>query len=111
MGNRLGYPRAHFAGFLMLPESQHGPTCKFKTGSGLSIALDSSLQFRRPVGNIRLRNTSMYGTGVPEAAIHENGELEPGKGDIHQDRTPFASPDRIVRPVAKTTGMEQGSEP
>jgi hypothetical protein len=53
----------------------------------------------------------MYGTGVPEAAIHENGELEPGKGDIHQDRTPFASPDRIVRPVAKTTGMEQGSEP
>jgi hypothetical protein len=68
VGEPLTDSITYFVRVLVLPEPQHGPTCKLKSHRRVSISLSSSGELRRPVGRICLRYSAMRRTCVPEAA-------------------------------------------
>jgi len=66
----------------MFPNSQDGPTVLSQTPADSAVATAIALDLPIPVRYIRTWRTLAFGTAMPEAAIHENGEALQRKNEI-----------------------------
>jgi hypothetical protein len=71
-----------FAGILVFPDPYDLPSDFLQPSVRVSIASLIGFDLVTPKGNVTLRRGSMLGASMPEATVHENGNLSPCEGDI-----------------------------
>ena len=75
-------PACGICRWLVLPHPNHGPSRVVQLGIVEPVTLYVSSDLRAPVGGVGSRARSVLWTPVPEAAVHEHGNLLAAKDDV-----------------------------
>jgi hypothetical protein len=93
---------------LMLPDPEHGPPEFDEMCVGFSVALHVASEFEGPPGGVGLGCGLVFGAAVPEAAVHEHGELLPGEQDVCAPAR--ESRQHCIHPVAQTPCVQESAQ-
>ena len=93
---------------LMLPDPEHGPPEFDEMRVGFSVTLHVASELGGPPGGVGLGCGLVLGATVPEAAVHEHGELLPGEQDVCASAR--ESRQHRIHPVAQTPRVQESAQ-
>ena len=93
---------------LMLPDPEHGPPEFDEMRVSFSVALDVAGELGGPPGSVGLGRGLVFGAAVPEATVHEDGELLPGEQDVCAPT--WESRQHSIHPVAQTARVQESAQ-
>ena len=112
VGGVLNRRKDRLDGFLqpcVLPHPHDAPAGVLKRGVRLLIALDVPAELGSPVPLVAGGLPSVHRTHMPEAPVHEHGDLAPGEHDVGSD--PGARQiEPMVLPEAEAASVQCGTE-
>src|SRR5258708_13287407 len=86
---------------LMLPEPDYLPAGLTKSGIRGPVPVHVAAQLRFPVPGIRRWLAAVLRTAMPEAAIHEDGDLPGGEHDVWPDPDPVSKVEPVILAIAE----------
>ena len=92
---------------LVLPNTHHVPFGFGELRVGVRVSALVCLNLVAPPLRVLLGPRAVFGTAMPEAAVHEDRDAKPWKGDV--SRSP-KSGDPIVDPESKPIAVQSGSD-
>lgn len=82
IGERAGDAVRDSHRILVLPEAQHRPALRHQVCGRFAVAGDVAVELVAPPFGIGFGVGGVFGAAVPEAAVEEDRDLGPGKGDV-----------------------------
>src|SRR5260221_8082252 len=92
---------------LVLPEPDHRPARLAKSRISGPVPVDVTAQLRFPVPGIRRWLAAVLRTAVPEAAIHEDGDLPGGQHDVRPDPYPVGQLESVILAIAEAEPVQR----
>src|SRR5258708_15554859 len=92
---------------LVLPEPDHRPARLAKSRISGPVPVDVTAQLRFPVPGIRRWLAAVLRTAVPEAAIHEDGDLPGGEHDVRPDPYPVGQRESVILAIAEAEPVQR----
>lgn len=102
-------PGRHGVDVFMVPQALDRPARCSERSIDCPISIDVCLELREPVPAVTVGHRTALGARVPETAVDEDGELEPGEHDVGSDPNPISA-DQEVLAEAKTTAMKRRTQ-
>src|SRR5258707_1972862 len=106
-GNDIDHLGNRHVDRLVLPEPDHRPARLAKSRISGPVPVDVTAQLRFPVPGIRRWLAAVLRTAVPEAAIHEDGDLPGGEHDVRPDPDPVGQVESVILAIAEAEPVQR----
>src|SRR5260370_39713565 len=92
---------------LVLPEPDYLPAGLTKSGIRGPVPVHVAAQLGFPVPSIRRWLAAVLRTAMPEAAIHEDGDLPGGEHDVWPDPDPVSKVEPVILAIAEAQPVQR----
>src|SRR5258708_2937755 len=106
-GNHIDHLGNRHVDRLMLPEPDYLPADLTKSGIRGAVPVHVAAQLGFPVPSIRRWLAAVLRTAMPEAAIHEDGDLPGGEHDVWPDPDPVSKVEPVILAIAEAQPVQR----